>query len=252
MKAVDYDQRLHRVYAQGRALSSEALAACMDAFARWLPQRRPLTLLDLGSGTGRFSPALAEAFGGPVYGIEPSERMREIAQRDAAHPRVQYLAGRAEGIPLPDASCDAVLLYFVWHHVTDKAQAAIELSRVVRSDGVLVVRTNFSDRMPTVWWYEHFPRAKAVDSAIYQPFDVVRSTFTHAGWCLDRLDQITEQVESRRQVFQRLKLRALSTFEHLTEDEIAEGFAAIEAALAAEADDEPIATPGDVLLFSRP
>ena len=45
------------------------------------PSRRSLAVLDLGSGTGRFTPALAEAFGGPVYGVEPLHKMRAVAER---------------------------------------------------------------------------------------------------------------------------------------------------------------------------
>lgn len=38
----------------------------MEAFARHLPEKRPLVWLDLGSRTGRMTPALASAFGGPL------------------------------------------------------------------------------------------------------------------------------------------------------------------------------------------
>ena len=69
------------------------------AFAAVLPERRPLEGLDVGSGTGRYTPALARAFG-QVTGVEPSVRMREIAQRQSQHPDSQYLAGsRAPGEP---------------------------------------------------------------------------------------------------------------------------------------------------------
>jgi ubiquinone/menaquinone biosynthesis C-methylase UbiE len=178
VERVDYDSRLYRVYAEARAIGPEALATWMSAFSRWLPEARPLAILDLGSGTGRFSCALADSFGGPVCGIEPSKRMRDVARREAAHRAVSYQRGRAEEIPLPDASCDAALLYFVWHHVEDKPAAARELLRVVRPGGVVLVRTNCSDRMPSLWWYAHFPSAKAVDRAIYEPS---RSSKTCSG-----------------------------------------------------------------------
>lgn len=84
---VDYDYRLHRVYAEGRRLSADSLRSWRSEFERHAPSRRPLTVLDLGSGTGRFTPLLAEAFGGPVSGVEPSARMREIAESGAAHRR---------------------------------------------------------------------------------------------------------------------------------------------------------------------
>jgi ubiquinone/menaquinone biosynthesis C-methylase UbiE len=88
VKRVDYDERLYQVYSEARAIGPEALATWMAVFCRRLPERRPLTILDMGSGTGRFSPALAESFGGPIYGVEPSDRMREVAVREAAHPAV--------------------------------------------------------------------------------------------------------------------------------------------------------------------
>jgi ubiquinone/menaquinone biosynthesis C-methylase UbiE len=253
VKKVDYDDRLYQVYSHARALGADAMATWMAAFSRWLPDRRPLTILDMGSGTGRFSPALAETFGGPIYGVEPSDRMREVAEREAAHPAVSYRRGRAEAIPLSDASCDAALLYFVWHHVEDRPAGALELLRVVHPDGVLLIRTNCSDRMPALWWYAHFPRAEAVDREIYEPLAVVQATFQAAGWRWIALEQVTaETAPTRREDFERLQKRGLSTFEHLTEEEIAEGFAAIEAALEADPADAPASATADLLVFARP
>ena len=95
---VDYDGRLHRVYAAGRGLAAESLQGWMRAFAAEVTERRPLTVLDLGCGIGRFTPALAETFGGPVYGVEPSREMRRQAVAGAAHPDVTYLDGAAEAM----------------------------------------------------------------------------------------------------------------------------------------------------------
>ena len=46
------------------------------------------------------------------------------------------------------------------------------------------------------------------------------------------------------------KLRAVSTFEHMTEDELAEGFAAVDAALAAGTIERK-PTLGDFMVFER-
>jgi ubiquinone/menaquinone biosynthesis C-methylase UbiE len=132
VERVDYDDRQHAVYAQGRAVSPAMITAWMNVFAGHAPAARPLTVLDLGSGTGRFTPALARTFGGPVYGVEPSRRMRHVAQQSSAHPAVTYLAGRAERIPLAADSCDVVLMYLVFHHVSDRAAAAADIARVLR------------------------------------------------------------------------------------------------------------------------
>src|SRR5207302_9552600 len=117
VERVDYDQRQYDVYAKGRAISPERMARLVDVLAAHLPDRRLLVIADVGCGVGRFTPALANAFGGPVYGIEPAARMREQAKVLAPHPMARYLDGRAEAIPLQDASCDAALCWFVWHHI---------------------------------------------------------------------------------------------------------------------------------------
>ena len=115
----------------------------MGAFARHLPETRPLAWLDLGSGTGRMTPSLAAVFGGPVYGVEPAAKMRAQALAQAGHPAVTYVDGSAEHVPFPAASCDAALLFFVWHHVADRDGAARELRRVVKPGGKLFVQANF-------------------------------------------------------------------------------------------------------------
>jgi ubiquinone/menaquinone biosynthesis C-methylase UbiE len=181
MQKVDYDARLHEVHDAGRRLTPDAQRSWTDAFARHLPETRPLVWLDLGSGTGRMTPSLADAFGGPVHGVEPSEKMRARALAHASHPAVTYLAGSAEQIPLPDASCDAALLFFVWHHVVDHERAAGQLRRVVKPNGTLFVQANFSDRMPDVWWFRVVPEWKRADAAQFRSEAEVSGDFTAAA-----------------------------------------------------------------------
>lgn len=236
MAKVDYDARLHAVYAAGRQMSPDAHRTWMTAFARHLPDTRPLVWLDLGSGTGRMTPALANAFGGPAHGVEPSDKMRAQALagriRDAGDAVVTYSAGSGEHIPLPDASCDAALVFFVWHHVVDHAAAARELRRVVKPGGTLFVQANFADRMPDVWWFRVVPEWRAVDQAQFRSGAAVESDFTGAGWTLAAHDEVTWlRSATLTEDFERLKLRSVSAFEHMSQDVIDAGFARIEAAL---------------------
>lgn len=251
MEKVDYDARLHAVYAAGRRISPDARQTWMDAFARHLPETRPLVWLDLGSGTGRMTPALASAFGGPAHGVEPSDRMRAQAVANAGHPAVSYTAGSAEHIPLPDASCDAALLFYVWHHVLDRAAAARELRRVVRPGGKLFVQANFADRMPDVWWFRVVPEWKEVDRAQFRSEKQVKGDFTDAGWTLVSQDEVIwRRSENLAEDVERLKLRSVSVFEHLSPDAVEAGFARIEAALP-ELDNGPQYETSELLVFER-
>lgn len=108
---------------------------------------RPLTVLDLGSGVGRFSVTHAETFGGRVYGVEPNDYRRGIARHKATHPALTYLDGAAEDIPLPDAVCDVVHLFRVWWQIDDKRRAVTEITRVLRPGGRVLIVDKFRDRM---------------------------------------------------------------------------------------------------------
>ena len=246
---VDYNRVQHQSYAQGRVLPAEAIAHYMAAFGAHLPRRRPLAGLDLGSGTGRFSPALAEAFGGPVWGVEPADGMRAAADAGSAHPRVTYLAGRAEAIPLPDAAIDFVLMFLSWHHVADKPAAAREIARVLKPGGRLVLRSTFQERIPDHWWRGYFPRSWDVERAMFQTEAETRTIVEAAGFSTVGCVQTEMPFEGDiAALVARLKHRAVSTFEHLTEAELTEGFARIDADLAANAIVEK-PTRGDFIVF---
>jgi ubiquinone/menaquinone biosynthesis C-methylase UbiE len=251
MEKVDYDARLHAVYAAGRKMSPDALESWTQAFGRHLPETRPLVWLDLGSGIGRLTPALARAFGGPVHGVEPSEKMRAQATAQASRASVTYAAGSAEHIPLPDASCDAALLFFVWHHVADREAASRELRRVVKPGGKLFVQANFSDRLPAIWWFRVVPEWREAEVAMFRSEAEVTSDFVDSGWTLVARDQVTwRRAASLAEDLERLKLRAVSVFEHLGEDVIEAGFARIDAALPSLVDG-PQDETSELLVFER-
>ena len=251
MEKVDYDARLHAVYPAGRQMSPDALQTWMEAFARHLPGTRPLVWLDLGSGTGRMTPSLASAFGGPAHGVEPSDKMRAQALAHAGHPAVTYAAGSAEHIPLPAASCDAALLFFVWHHVVDREGAARELRRVVKPGGKLFVQANFSDKMPDTWWFRVVPEWTKVDQAQFRSEEEVKSDFARAGWTPVSRDEVTWlRSVNLAEDFERLKLRPVSMFEHMTEEVVEAGFGRIDAALPSLGDLPQYETSA-LLVFQR-
>jgi ubiquinone/menaquinone biosynthesis C-methylase UbiE len=252
MKRIDYDGRQHEVYAKGRALGPGAMARWMAAFEREAPAGRPLSVLDLGSGTGRFSPALAEAFGGPVHAVEPSQRMRAIAMEQAAHPGVVYLAGEAADIPLPDAAVDLVLMFLSFHHAPDRALAAREIARVLKPEGRVFIRSTFAGRIHDLWWRAFFPRTWEIEETMFPTVPETAALFAEAGLTKATLVQVTHPYEGELAAdVERLKLRPISTFDHMDEAELAEGFERMDEALARG--DIPVPGPAvlDMLVLSR-
>lgn len=107
--------------------------------------RQPVvrTAADLGAGTGFLTEALLGA-GLSVAAIDQSPQMlaelrAKLSDRPGASGRVTLLEGKAEALPLPDASVDYVFSNMFLHHVDDPARAIAEMARVVRPGGRVVI-----------------------------------------------------------------------------------------------------------------
>jgi len=86
--------------------------------------------LDIGMGSGRF----ALPFGIDV-GIEPSQKMREIAIARGLHP----VDGIAEDLPFENETFDFALMITVICFVDDPLKALKEAYRVIRENGSVII-----------------------------------------------------------------------------------------------------------------
>jgi SAM-dependent methyltransferase len=168
-----------QVYARGRpGYPAEALNWLLPAGAR--------QVLDLGAGTGKLTAQLVDR-GLEVTAVEPSDRMRAELEAELGD-RVRALPGRAEEIPLPDRSVDAVLVAQAWHWV-DPVRAVPEVARVLRPGGRLGLLWNRRD--DRVAWVAALSeiltvpdpgaRADAASPGIGSPFGPVQRHLTE-GW----------------------------------------------------------------------
>ena len=101
----------------------------------------PRRVLDLAAGTGKLTAALA-GLGAEVTAVEPDPAM--LAELRRGLPSVRALPGRAEEIPLPDGSVDAVLAGQAMHWF-DLDRAVPEIARVLAPGGVLAGLWNVDD-----------------------------------------------------------------------------------------------------------
>jgi SAM-dependent methyltransferase len=99
-------------------------------------------VLDLGSGGGIDVLLSARRVGptGFAYGVDMTPEMLELARRNAAAAgatNVEFLEGRIEAVPLPDASVDVVISNCVINLSTDKPAVLAEMARVLVPGGRL-------------------------------------------------------------------------------------------------------------------
>lgn len=140
---------IHRAAAEGFAKAADDYVRGRPdypaAVADWL--RDPLgavpgaTVVDLGAGTGKFTPYLVGT-GARVVAVEPVDAMR--ARLSAAWPDVDARAGTAESIPLPDALADAVVCAQSFHWFATPTALA-EIRRVLKPAGRLGLVWNVRD-----------------------------------------------------------------------------------------------------------
>src|SRR5262245_26043947 len=97
-------------YDRARDHGPEVLDLWMRTVAEHLDEHSITRILDLGSGTGRFSHGLAARFNADVIGLDPSVKMLQVAHNKQRDPRVQYALGCAEAIPLPPEAVDLVFI----------------------------------------------------------------------------------------------------------------------------------------------
>lgn len=93
--------------------------------------KKPGRILDFGAGTGDF---LAEAknHGWIVDGVEPNEDARKLAFKKGL-----YLKDSTAGFK--DSSFDVISLWHVLEHVPDLEKQILELKRLLKTDGLLII-----------------------------------------------------------------------------------------------------------------
>lgn len=152
-------------------------------FQQWAPMvadaariTRGQSVLDVACGTGILARVAAErvAPDGWVLGLDRNEGMLAIARQKA--PKVDWKLGRAEELPFPDATFDAVISQFGLMFFDDRRAAVKEMWRVLAPGGRLSV---------AVWdALENSPGYAAMASLLERLFGARIASELHAPFAL--------------------------------------------------------------------
>jgi arsenite methyltransferase len=172
-------------------------------------------VLDVGSGPGFLLASIADAVGpeGSAHGLDPSPAMNALAAAHCAgRGWVSVDEGGAEALPYADAAFDAVVSTQVYEYVTDVLAALVEVRRVLRPGGRVVLLDTDWDSV--VWhaadrdlhqrvmaaWEEHLvhprlPRVlpglleragfRVTERALITLFNPVYDDDTYSAWTID-------------------------------------------------------------------
>ncbi|MGE3077061.1 MAG: class I SAM-dependent methyltransferase [Dehalococcoidia bacterium] len=247
MAKIDYDV-VAKDYRAGRGLEENGLAGWRDAVQPHL-EGLALPVLDVGSGAGQFSTLFPRWFAVEVVGVEPSDGMRAQAEATRDDPRVQYLAGDAQHLPLPDGSCGAAWISTVIHHIPDLRSAAFEIRRVLASKAPVLIRSVFPRRTSGISLFKYFPEAAGVVDS-FPGVEQVREDFGAAGFEFVSLQSVSQvSAPSLAEVRRRVALRADTTLRLISDEAFESGLERLDRALKNVPIDGPVVDALDLVVL---
>lgn len=220
-----YDQTdIHLRYEKSRRLPEKTMTLWLESISRYVPRGSARIIVDLGCGTGRFAKGLSHHFSAKVYGIDPSWKMLTMAKQAIVSPKIMFIQGLAEDMPLASRVADLIFLSMVYHHIRDKVKAAREFRRVLKAEGFLCIRTSTTDSLDSYPYLQFFPKARQINMAnLPSRIDITNflqdNGFEIEGHTIVR--QIT--AENHREYFEKIRLRGLSDLAAITDKEFYEG-----------------------------
>ena len=237
-------------YDAGRAVPEEALRDWRRALSNYLPPASPEPVVDLGCGTGLWTGTLHRWFGVDVVGVEPSAAMRAQAPAKGVEGHTFISGGRAEAIPLRDASCACAWLSTVVHHIEDLDACADELRRILVDGARVLIRNGFPGRSDDLTLFRYFPEAKRFLEA-FVSLEAVESSFGGAGFRREDLRPVPQTTAtSLHDYAKRASLRSDSTLARMDDGAFDRGMTALQADADAETQPTPIVDNIDLLVLA--
>jgi demethylmenaquinone methyltransferase/2-methoxy-6-polyprenyl-1,4-benzoquinol methylase len=124
-----------------------------------VPQAPGGVILDVASGTAGVAISLARRNGARIVGVDLTEQMLRRGKSNITEAgqaaRISLVAGRAEQLPFPDASFDALTFTYLLRYVDDPQATLTELARVVKPGGRIASLEFSSPPSPAwhaAWW----------------------------------------------------------------------------------------------------
>lgn len=115
--------------------------------------KKGMQVLDLGCGSGAFTPLIARAVGkkGKVYALDIQAGMLQQLENKLSRPEnkdiknTKLIEGNAYALPFEDSSLHVVNMVTVLQEIPDRNRALHEVKRVLKHGGFLAVTELFPD-----------------------------------------------------------------------------------------------------------
>jgi SAM-dependent methyltransferase len=173
---VGSEQRMDRQFQQKQVNQLRDYTSCFDVVDRHLQTNAGRSLLEIGSHTGEFL-NLARSKGWIVKGIEPDRRVAEIAIEKFG---LDITISLLRDALIPVSSVDVVVLFHVIEHFYQPLEELMEIHRIMKPGGILVIET---PRFDTLWFRILKERERSVipDHYFYFTAKTINALLIKAG-----------------------------------------------------------------------
>lgn len=177
-------------------------------------------VLDIGCGTGRYGERLNE-LGFHVIGIDKSSSQLEQASKI-----IETVQGDAVNLPFDDESFDVCTMILMLHHLGNKERiiAFSEVNRVLRKDGVLIIKTCTEEDLDKRLTSIFFPELRKLDSERYVNIETMALELEEYF----AVSLIHSQVfisTNKEETIRKFSMRKSSNLGTLSDEQLSEGIA---------------------------
>lgn len=111
----------------------------LNLLQKWLRLNdgAPKTIVEVGCGSGYFTELLIEMTpDSKIIAVEPDDVLRDYAEQKLV-PKVEFLKGTAECIPLPSGFSDLTVCHIVLNNLPNVYEAVKEMIRITKNGGTV-------------------------------------------------------------------------------------------------------------------
>lgn len=213
----DYYKKRSHLYNDIRLDSPNDFQLTVDIISEYTQHDRN-NLLDVGCGTGKYGQILAQK-GFNVEGIDKSpSQILEAKKVINAH------EGNVINLPYKKESFDVCIMIMMLHHLNQKERqlAFSEIHRVLKTDGVLIIKTASHEDLEYRISSRFFPEALQIDLRRYPTIEVIQNELSifknfrvkHA---------ISTSTFNRDEMVRKLSMRRTSNLGMISEEALKQG-----------------------------
>jgi ubiquinone/menaquinone biosynthesis C-methylase UbiE len=133
--------RYHPAQFDAERYSTANLSFWTPVFVRVARIQANHDVLDLGCATGGLTCSIAAATGARLVGCDRSGKLLAYGEHRRGSTAARWVHADGAHLPFPDRTFDRVIASLILHQVADREGVIREVSRVLRTEGVLTIRT---------------------------------------------------------------------------------------------------------------